>query len=74
MKKIFLLNWAPDALTEMGYPDDILTPQTRSLTDNYEFDAESVWEKGTFSSTELAVNWSAVHGNALLFRVGENLR
>ena len=54
-----------DALAEMGYPDDILTPQTRSLTDNYEFDAESVWEKGTYSNTELAVNWRAVHGNAL---------
>ena len=53
-----------DALAEMGYPEDILTPQGRHMVDNYDFDAEDVWEKGTYSTTELTVNWSVVQGNS----------
>ena len=56
-----------DALAEIGYSEDILMPQPRPTTDNYDFDAESVWEKGTYSTTELAVSWSVLQGNYLFY-------
>ena len=54
-----------DALAVMGYPEDILTPQWRPMTDNYDFDADDVWENGTYSTTELAVDWIVYQGNLL---------
>ena len=56
-----------DALEEMGYSEDILTPQWRTVTDNYDFDADGVWENGTYSTTELAVSGTVFQGNLLFF-------
>ena len=54
-----------DALEEMGYSDDILTPQWRQMGDNYDFDAEGVWQKGTYSTSELAAIGTVLQGNLL---------
>ena len=46
-----------DALADIGLPVDILKIRSRPTEDNFEFDPESVWNKVTYSSNELNINW-----------------
>ena len=46
-----------DALADIGLPVDILKIRSRPTEGNFEFDPESVWNKVTYSSNELNINW-----------------
>ena len=51
-------------LTEMKLPKNILnTMQTRlKFENNYDFDAQNVWDNGTYSSNDFAINWLVIKG------------
>ena len=53
-----------DALANRGLREDILKIRSRPLEENFEFDPESVWDEGTYSLKEMAINW--------VFLLGEN--
>ena len=46
-----------DPLANIGLPEDILKIRSRPLEENFEFDPESVWDEGTYSIDEFAINW-----------------
>ena len=59
-----------DALTEMRLPKNVLnTFEPRfSRGNNSYFDAQSVWDNGTYSSNDFAINWIVLQGKVLAIR------
>ena len=57
-----------DALADIGLPVDILKIRSRPTEGNFEFDPESVWNKVTYSSNELNINWVFLLGKRQYLR------
>ena len=53
-----------DVLTEMKLPKNILnTMEPRFIIENnYDFDAQNVWDNGTYSSNDFVINWLVNQG------------
>ena len=51
-----------NALADIGLPVDILKIRSRQTEINFEFDPESLWNKVTYSSNELNINWFVLLG------------
>ena len=54
-----------DPLANIGLPEDILKIRSRPLEENFEFDPESVWDEGTYSMNEMAINWVFIQGKGI---------
>ena len=67
------IGYKTDVLTEMGQPINILqTIEARNLIEsNYDFDAQTVWDNGTYSLNDFAINWMVIKGNPPAFRIIE---
>ena len=46
-----------DALADIRLPADILKIRSRPTEGNFEFDPERVWNRVTYPSNELNINW-----------------
>ena len=69
------IGYKTDVLTEMGLPNDVLnTMQPHILPENYyDFDAQSVWDNGTYSWKDLEINQFVMKGKPISFCLIENL-
>ena len=58
------LGYKSNVITEMGLPKNFLNTMEPKLMieNNYDFDAQHVWDNGTFSSNDLAINWFVIQG------------
>ena len=58
------IGYKTNVLTEMGQPINILqTLVPRKLTEsNYDFDAQSVWDNGSYSLNDFGINWFVIQG------------
>ena len=68
------IGFKTDALIEMGHNKEILSAMDQRIRvgNNHEFGAQSVWDNGTYSLNDLAINWIVVQGKPCSFCVYEN--
>ena len=69
------IGYKTDVLTEMELPKNVLnTIVPRNLVENnYDFDAQSVWDNGTYSLKDLEINQFVMKGKPISFCLIENL-
>ena len=66
------IGYKTDVLTEMELSKNVLnTLEPRPFDENiYDFDAQSVWDNGTYSSNDFTINWIVIKGT-LIFYINE---
>ena len=63
------IGYKTDILTEMELSKNVLnTLEPRPFDENiYDFDAQSVWDNGTYSSNDFTINWIVIKGTLIFY-------